>query len=215
MSLFLLRLRDTSSRNTPPPPRSGGECPPGVGGGSAHPEVGGSVLTSADKGNTIVILPTIQYQNKIQDFIAGNNFHISNTDPTTSYQKQVRKTINNSTTMINKNSRWKYINLNASAPTIKGLIKLHKTGQPIRPVINWRNAPAYKLAKLLSQKIREFTPLPHSFNIINTTHPIQQLKQTPITPFTRFASLDIYNMYSNIPIQETKQILNDILNHTI
>jgi hypothetical protein len=117
--------------------------------------------------------------------------------------------------LINKNSRWKYINLNPSAPTIKGLIKLHKIDQPIRPVVNWRNAPAYKLAKLLSQTIRELTPLPYSFNIVNTTHLIQQLKQTPITPSTRFASLDTSNMYSNIPTQETEQILNDILNHNL
>jgi hypothetical protein len=175
----------------------------------------GATLTSADKGNTIVILPTTQYQNKIQDFITENNFCTSNTDPTKSYQKQIRRTINNSTKMININSKWKYINLNPSAPTIRGLIKLHKSDQPIRPVVNWRNAPAYKLAKLFTQKIQDLTPLPYSFNIKNTTHLIHQLKQTPITPSTRFASLDISNMYSNIPVQETKQILNDILTRNL
>jgi hypothetical protein len=34
-------------------------------------------ITSADKGSTIVILPTTQYQSKIQDFIAKNDFCIS------------------------------------------------------------------------------------------------------------------------------------------
>jgi hypothetical protein len=40
---------------------------------------------------------------------------------------------------------------------------------------------------------------------------IHQLEQTPITPPTRFASLDISNMYSNIPTKEIKHILDGIL----
>ena len=42
---------------------------------------------------------------------------------------------------------------------------------------------------------------------------IQALKQTPLTPTSKFASLDITNMYSNIPIKETKQVLENILKH--
>ena len=45
----------------------------------------------------------------------------------------------------------------------------------------------------------------------NSTELIRELKQTPVTPTSRFASLDITNMYSNIPIKETKQLLNNIL----
>jgi len=89
-------------------------------------------------------------------------------------------------------------------------VKLHKTDEHIRPV-NWRNAPAYKLPKLLTQNIQHLIPLPYSFNIKNTTQLIHELKQTPITPTSRFASLDITSMYSNIPVKETKQILDDIL----
>jgi hypothetical protein len=161
-----------------------------------------ATITTADKGSTLVILPTAQYHNKIKDFITNNNFQTSNTDPTPRYQKQIRKTINDSSTLINKNQKWKYTNLNPSAPTLKGLIKLHKTDQPIRPVVNWQNAPAYKLAKLLSQKIQDLSPLPYTFNINNTTELIDQLKQTPITPHSKFASLDISNMYANVPIKD-------------
>ena len=54
-------------------------------------------------------------------------------------------------------------------PSIKGLIKLQKPDQPIRPVVNWRNAPAYKLSKLFTNKINYITPLPNAFNVNNTT----------------------------------------------
>jgi len=51
--------------------------------------------------------------------------------------------------------------LNPSAPTIRDLLKIHKTVSPIRPVVNWRNAPAYKLAKLLSRQLQVHIPLPY------------------------------------------------------
>jgi hypothetical protein len=119
------------------------------------------------------------------------------------------KTINHSPTLIPPNSKWKFVNLNPSAPTIKGLIKLHKPDHPICPIVNWRNASAYILAKSFTHKITQLAPLPNAFNVANSTDLIDQLLQTPITPNTTFASLDISNMYSNIPISDTRKILED------
>jgi hypothetical protein len=132
-------------------------------------------------------------------------------NPTKTYQNQIRKIIN-STQLINPEHRWKYINLNPTEPTIRGLIKLHKIDQPIRPVVNWQHAPAYKLAKLLTEKI-QLAALPYAYNIKKTPQLIQELKQTPLAPTSAFASLDTTNMYSNIPTEETKHILHNTLTH--
>ena len=121
-----------------------------------------TTITRADKRNFIVILPTQQYNRKLPDFILNNNFKTAETDPTKTFQSQVKKAINNSKVLIPQESRRKYTNMNPSAPTIKGLIKVHKPSQPIRPFINWRNFPAYNLAKLFSQKIRQLAPLPNT-----------------------------------------------------
>jgi hypothetical protein len=109
-----------------------------------------ATVTRADKGNTLVILPTEQYNSKMENFTQANNLQTMPTDPTKTYQNSVRKTINSSKTLIPRDTKWKYANMNPSAPTIKGLIKLHKQNQPIRPVVDWQNAPAYKLAKLFT-----------------------------------------------------------------
>ena len=175
--------------------------------------INNAIVSSADKGKTLIILPTTQYQENLRDFTDNNNFQISNTDPTITFQKHTRKVINNKTNVINPDSRWKYTNLNPSAPTIRGLVKIHKRDQPIRPIVNWRNAPAYKLAKLFTHKIQQLVPLPFTFNVKNTRHLIQELKQTPLTPTSRFASLDISNIYSNVPTKESRIILEDLLSH--
>jgi hypothetical protein len=122
----------------------------------------GGMIAKADKGNSLVILPTTEYESKIENFVKKNNFQTSPSDPTKPFQAQVRKVINNSKTLIPSDSTWKHINLNPTAPTIKGLIKLHTPEHPIRPVVNWKGAPAYKLAQTFTQKIKQFAPLPYT-----------------------------------------------------
>jgi hypothetical protein len=54
--------------------------------------------------------------------------------------------------IIPKENKWKYTNMNPMATNLHATIKLHKQNTPIRPITNWRNAPAYKLANLSNKK---------------------------------------------------------------
>jgi hypothetical protein len=109
------------------------------------------------------------YHNKVHDFISRNKFSIVN-DLTNSFQKKIRCMMNDCQITIPKDKKWKYTNLNPSAPVIRGLPKIHKVNLPIRPVVNWKQAPAYTLAKLLSQHLQTHTPLPNTFNVKNSLH---------------------------------------------
>jgi hypothetical protein len=97
--------------------------------------------------------------------------------------------------------------MNPTAPPIKGLIKLHKREHPIRPLVNWRGAPAYKLARLFTKNIRTLVPLPNRFKLQNTLDLINKLKGTPLNHHLALASLDISNLYTNIPVKETRNII--------
>jgi hypothetical protein len=81
--------------------------------------------------------------------------------------------------------------------------------------VYWHSAPAYKVSKLFTQKINIIAPLLNTFNIKNTKVLIQKLQDTPISPHFTFASLDITNLYSNIPVTETRTILANILKHNL
>jgi hypothetical protein len=70
---------------------------------------------------------------------------------------------------------------------------------PIRPIVNWKQAPAYKIAKLLSKKLQQYIPLPNTFNVKNSTHLIQDLREIPFDSNLHFVSVDITNMYTTIP----------------
>jgi len=110
------------------------------------------MITKADKGNSIIIIYTDDYNKKANAFIANNSFQKTSNDITRKLQRDIRNTINDCQNIIPKEERWKVINLNPTSPSIRGLIKIHKTEAPIRPVVNWKNAPAYKLARTLAKK---------------------------------------------------------------
>jgi hypothetical protein len=95
------------------------------------------MVTRADKGKSPVILPMKHYDSKITDFILANKFQTTTRDPTISFQSQVQKVTNGSKTLIPPNTKWKYVNMNPTAPTIKGLIKLHKTPHLTRGQLAW------------------------------------------------------------------------------
>jgi predicted transcriptional regulator len=100
------------------------------------------IITKADKGKTIVILTKEDYTQKGNNFIQENQFVVINNNPTKDYQKAIKHTMTQCNNIIPKENKWKYINMNPTAPTLRATIKLHKQNTPIRPIINWRNAPA-------------------------------------------------------------------------
>ena len=101
--------------------------------------------------------------------------------------------------------------MNPTAPSIKGLIKLHKPGHPICPIVNWKAVPSYKLARIFTQKIKVMAPLPNIHNLENTRDLIKKLENTPILPQYALASLDNTNLYTNIPVKETQEIIANTL----
>ena len=89
------------------------------------------------------------HQTKIHYFIQNNDFTILDKNYTNKYQEDIRNTINTCSTIIPKGTKWNLINLNPFLLTLKGLIKIHKTDAPIRPIINLTQAPVYKIPKKL------------------------------------------------------------------
>jgi len=63
--------------------------------------------------------------------------------------------------------------------------------------------------------VNQLAPLPHAFNLKNAQVLPHDLENTPMLPHYKLASLDITNLYTNIPVKETKTILTNILTHSL
>jgi hypothetical protein len=62
-------------------------------------------------------------------------------------------------------------------PCLYGTISLRKQEKPIRPIVNWKNCPAYKVAKHVNEILRETLQLPNMFIVRNSTTLIQALME--------------------------------------
>jgi hypothetical protein len=125
------------------------------------------IIIKADKGKTLVIFTHEEYKRKINNFIQDNHFIKNDKNPTQQFQKIIKQILKQCNNIIQKD-KWKYVNMNPTAPNLHGTIKLHKPNTPIRPIINWKNAPAYGLAKKLSKLLHNHLKLPNTYNIQNS-----------------------------------------------
>jgi hypothetical protein len=78
------------------------------------------------------------------------------------YQKRKKETLKQCKYTIQKEKVWKYTNTNTTAPSLHATIKLHKPNTPFGPIINWKNAPAYDLAKQLTKTLHSYLNLPYT-----------------------------------------------------
>jgi len=140
------------------------------------------------------------------NIISQNNLIVTNNNVTKKFQKDVRNTINECQEIAHNNNKWKYIHLNPTTP----VIKVHIVDKPIRPIVNWRNVPACKLAKMFSEKMKTYIHLPYVFNVRNTTTLIEDFTNIPFDQNLKIASFDTDNMNSNVPIDELLNIINII-----
>ena len=117
----------------------------------------------------------------------------------------------NNTHITNPKHSYLYKVDNPTAPKLNSLIKLHKPNQPIRPLINSKTAPNYKIAKHIAKLLKNKIKLNNNYTIKNSYHLTEHLKNIKVNENTKLYSFDVKNMYTNIPITETINIITQKL----
>ena len=92
-------------------------------------------------------------------------------------------------------------------PNLKTQLKLNKTDIPIRPLINKRTAPAYKLAKYLTKILIQPISLHNQYVVTNSTNLANELTKLEIHENHCLITFDIKDLYVNIPVSETVNIV--------
>lgn len=173
-----------------------------------------AMVTRADKSNATVIITKQLYQEKVHQFILDNNIKKLDKDPTQIFVKNINNAINKCTNLFKDNSGKHLKQINAQAPKFTGLPKLHKTNIPIRPLVNYTTAPGYKVAKKLTEIIKNNIIIQNDNSISNSMHLINITKDIRIENNYKLASFDITNLYTNVPTQKTIEILKNNLENT-
>jgi hypothetical protein len=169
------------------------------------------IVTNSDKGSATVILRKDDYVEKVDDFIKTDEFKMLNKDPTKQFSVAIRKELNNCSYIFNEKEKHNLINMNPHAPRFFGLPKLHKQGIPIRPVVSFVNAPCSKVAHKMNTIFRQKTNFSPKYGIKNALDLVEKISNIPAPTSYKLVSFDIKNLFTNIPVQESVNIANEIL----
>ena len=100
----------------------------------------------------------------------------------------------------------------SSLGILYGLPKIHKRGAPIRPILSACGTPAYNLAKYLVPILSPLTK--NQYTIPSTLNFAKELVNFDLSSHSSevvFASFDVTSLFTNIPVQETIDIILDRL----
>jgi hypothetical protein len=100
-------------------------------------------------------------------------------------------------------------------PNLKAQLKLHKVDIPIRPVINNRPAPGYKLVKHLASILNQYIMLHNQYITMNSHNLANDLTKLKINENHNMVTFDIKDLYVNIPVTETLNIIKAKLSQHI
>jgi hypothetical protein len=160
----------------------------------------------------MVIISKENLSAKVNNFIKENHMEQLKKDPTEIYQKQIHQAGHKCNILTDKQAHKYQLNIKPIAPQLNLYIKTHKEGQPIRPVINNKQAPSHKVAKHMRKKLQSLLCLPYTYNTKNSQEIAEKMMKLPVNEHMRIITLDIKDMYVNLPItgimQTTKIWLN-------
>lgn len=145
------------------------------------------------------------YKRKLDDILNDESkFKTLEEDPSDHLKNKLNKIIATNNAVSNNKKLPKLIG-EYNAGYIYGNCKIHKNAEdpPLRPIISQIPAPTYTIAKEINKIIEPY--LPNKFMLKSTDEFLDLLRVAQ--PKGILTSLDVENLYTNVPIDETINII--------
>ncbi|XP_076038315.1 uncharacterized protein LOC143023612 [Oratosquilla oratoria] len=168
------------------------------------------VIRRADKSDLFVILNRSDYIEKVESILQDTSKFVRvNRNPIDDIRKRVTKLIATSNALID-GVKFSPLQGHYEPGYFYGNVKTHKPGHKLRPIISQIPTPTYHLAKQLNELITPYIPTFHTLR--STDEFVEFLKNS--NPHGMLASLDVESLYTNVPVEETIEIiLHDVFHH--
>lgn len=160
------------------------------------------VIAMADKGNITIIMKKNEYIKKVEEHLSDKDTYTPIvTSCKIGYEKKNMFFLEQlvKLKLINRNELPIIQQGESKIPNMYGLIKMHKPDRSIRPVVNTRSGPGYRLAKVLAD-IFSHAQERGKYNVNNSMDVAERLSHLIPNPDEVFATFDIKSMFTNISI---------------
>ena len=165
----------------------------------------GITIRRADKTPALVLINTDEYHQKLDAILADTTkFTKIRRNPI----EDIKKEANNIIDRINAlSTSTKFLRIKGDYEPgyIYGNVKTHKNGNPLRPIISQIPTPTYRLAKQLNTLLTPY--IPTKYRVQSSSEFLQIVRSA--TPEGTIASLDVESLFTNVPVEETINMICD------
>ena len=167
------------------------------------------IVTKPDKGRGIVLLNRVDYNRKMYEILSDvTKFRLLNVDIASHILKLEDKLNRLLRVIKDKIGDFNYNAIYASGSRpgcMYGLPKIHKVGNPLRPIISSIGTFNYNLAKFLVPVLKPLTC--NQYSVGNSSKFVKELCSFDFDSNVVMASLDVESLFTNIPLKETTDII--------
>ncbi|CAF1290674.1 unnamed protein product [Didymodactylos carnosus] len=166
------------------------------------------VVVQADKGGKIVILDKDEYIKKIEEKLLDENIYEQITKDPTEHIKEKIKTEADKLLALNKINQAKHFELTGidDLPRIRGQPKLHKVNNPMRIVTCSKDTITSPVSRFVFKMIKDLRSTIDGV-VCNTMKFVEEISDLPIKKEEHLASLDIQDLFTNIPVTRAVDIV--------
>ncbi len=163
----------------------------------------------ADKGNCFVVMDRTSYDEKMDSILSDREtYEIVNKPPF----KKIERELNARLLRLNKeqkldNSTYRKLrSTDATPPAIRGSVKHHKPGNPLRPIVSCIGSALYNTSRFLTDIL---APLQNSngYSVSNSSQFINKITNTTIADDELLVSFDVVSLFTAIPVEKACELI--------
>ena len=174
------------------------------------------IIKPADKGGSIVIMNTTHYIQEAQrQLLNPEHYKLLTSDPTTNYNKYIHHLTDQAWRLgiINDTTKENLQTKNPRISTFYMLPKIHKPGNPGRPIVNTTGSTTENISAFVDAHLRQYIPRIPSY-VKNTTHFINIMRNIQLDPEDLLVTIDVSSLYTKIPHSEGIAAINRMMEET-
>ena len=173
---------------------------------------GDRVILTADKGVALVVMEKRDYIQKAENLLNTSTYKKIPEDPTI---KQKNKLVNilkriKNEKGLNEDTYRKLYPTGAVSSKFYGLPKVHKPGNPLRPIVSSTGTATYQSAKELARILKPLVGN-STHHVQNTRDFVEQIQETRLKQGECIISYDVAALFTSVPIQPVINIIKEKL----
>ncbi|XP_052806817.1 uncharacterized protein LOC128236035 [Mya arenaria] len=170
-------------------------------------------ILPADKGKSTVVLDTTDYEGKVRVMLGDERTYVKlDKDPTSNYKRKL-VSILTGFKKDDKITEGQYRHLYPTAEQVPRMYctpKIHKEGNPLRPIVDYTGSIGYNSSRLLADVLGPLVGL-SEYHVKNSKHLSDSLSTVMIEDNEVFASHDVVSLFTNTPIDKALSVIRDRL----